>query len=311
MTTQFQDDLPEICFIVNPMAAKGKATKVARHLRARLPGLKRISEIRETAYQGHATELARATRAAIVVAVGGDGTINEVANGIIGSGRTLGIIPSGSGNDLIKSLNIPVDLDAALQVILDGRTRMIDTGQVRCSGGVSGGADELQEGRYFVNGLGIGFDAAVAARTKEIPYLRGILLYMAAVFQTLGKYQAPEFAVHYDGGVRRFAGLLIAIGNGRCAGGGFYLTPRAKPDDELFDICLVRSIPLLKILRLMPKVMRGAHEGDPDVEFVRTKHVSVDGSLPFFVHADGEIVGRNVSGVQVSLAGEKLLVLVG
>ena len=302
----------DIVFIVNPRAAKGAAAEIGHRLKKELVARGVAHEIHLTGYQGHAVELARRTPARVVVAVGGDGTVNEAANGIVGTGKTLGIIPAGSGNDLIKSLNIPADFRSALETVFRGQIRNIDIGQVRCTKNGADGNDGLAgNGRYFVNGVGIGFDAAVAARTAEIPYLRGVLLYIAAVFQTIGKYQAPVFKVSYGHGEREFPGLLIAIGNGACAGGGFYLTPRAKPDDELLDVCMVNDVPLMKILRLMPKVMKGGHEGDPDVEFVRSKKIRVDGSKPFFVHADGEIVGRNVTGVSVELATARLPVLVG
>lgn len=299
-------------FIVNPRAAKGAAAEIGHRLKRELMARGVAHEIHLTQYQGHASELARKATARVVVAVGGDGTVNEVANGIVGSGKALAIIPAGSGNDLIKSLHIPAEFKPALDLVFRGQVRNIDVGHVRCTkNGAAGTGSLAGNDRYFVNGVGIGFDAAVAARTSEIPYLRGVLLYVAAVFQTLGKYQAPVFRVSYGHGEREFSGLLIAIGNGACAGGGFYLTPRAKPDDELLDVCMVNDVPLLKILRLMPKVMKGGHEGDPDVEFVRSRKIRVDGSRPFYVHADGEIVGRNVTGVSVELATARLPVLAG
>ena len=304
--------MSEFTFIVNPRAAKGAAAGIAGRLKNELGSRGAAVEILTTERPGHATELARASTAKVVVSVGGDGTINEVANGVLGSGKTLGVIPAGSGNDLIKSLNIPVEVNAALDVVFRGKVRTIDVGHVHCvPDGKPRDVVAQNSGRYFVNGVGIGFDAAVAARTAEIPYLRGVALYIAAVFQTLGKYRPPEFQVSFDGGGRRFYGLLIAVGNGRCAGGGFYLTPKALPDDGLLDICMVNAVSLLKILRLMPRVMKGGHEGHRDVEFARTKKLTVGGSAPFYVHADGEIVGRDVTGVAIELAESRLPVLVG
>jgi len=302
----------DFTFIVNPVAAKGAAARVGERLRKVLAVRDIAHEILYTEYPGHAAKLARGSNARVIVSVGGDGTVNEVTNGIVGSGKTLGIIPAGSGNDLIKSLNIPADIEKAVETVIHGTVRPVDVGHVQCSPERSEGTPRVNgDGRYFLNGVGIGFDAAVAARTAEIPYLRGVLLYIAAVFQTLGKYQPPDFVVAYGHGERKFSGLLVAIGNGRCAGGGFYLTPRAQPDDELLDICMVKAVPLLKILRLMPKVMKGAHEGDPDVEIVQSRKVTVTGSIPFYVHADGEIVGRNVKGVSAELVDARLPVLVG
>ncbi len=237
--------MSDIIFIVNPHAAKGAAAEIGHRLKKELVARGVAHEIHLSEYQGHAVELARRTPARVVVAVGGDGTVNEVANGIVGTGKTLGIIPAGSGNDLIKSLNIPADFKASLETVFRGQIRNIDVGHVRCTkNGAAGNGGVAGNDRYFVNGVGIGFDAAVAARTAEIPYLRGAPLYIAAVFQTLGKYQPPVFKVSYGHGEREFSGLLIAIGNGVCAGGGFYLTPHAKPDDELLDICMVKACPV-------------------------------------------------------------------
>jgi YegS/Rv2252/BmrU family lipid kinase len=301
----------DFAFIVNPVAAKGGAAHLGERLRNALKSKGLTAEVHLTERAGHATEIARRTSANVVVAVGGDGTINEVANGIVGTGRTLGIIPSGSGNDLVKSLDVPSGFEEALGTVLQGSTLQMDVGHVRCFKAGEAFRDGIgREGRYFVNGIGIGFDAAVAVRTAEIAYLRGVPLYLLAVFQTLGKYRPPEFTVAFEGGRRTFTGLLIAIGNGRCAGGGFYLTPRAAVNDGLLDLCMVNSLPIHRILRLMPKVMRGAHEGDENVVFARSRQIAVDGSTGFYVHADGEIVGRDVTRVEARICAEHIPVLV-
>jgi YegS/Rv2252/BmrU family lipid kinase len=303
--------MSDFSFIVNPKAAKGGAARLGERLQTELKARRLAAEIHLTERAGHATEIARRSSARVVVAVGGDGTINEVANGIVGTGRTLGIIPSGSGNDLVKSLDVPSAFDEALDTVLLGSTLQMDVGHVKCFKEGAGFPDDIgRDGRYFVNGIGIGFDAAVAVRTAEIAYLRGVPLYLMAVFQTLGKYRPPEFTVAFEGGRRTFTGLLIAIGNGRCAGGGFYLTPRAEVNDGLLDLCMVNSLPIHRIIRLMPKVMGGAHEGDEDVVFARSRQAVVDGSTGFYVHADGEIVGRDVTRVEAYVCAERIPVLV-
>jgi diacylglycerol kinase (ATP) len=299
--------LKQFTFIVNPVAGKGAGKKVFRSIQSELEGRGIAYEWVETTGPGHATEAARLSSTPTVVSLGGDGTINEVVNGMAGSTKSLGIIPAGSGNDFIKSVGIPRKPIQALQTLLDGVGRTVDIGTVRCAKSKEGGGNF--EPRLFVNGVGIGFDAAVAARTREIRFLSGTALYVLAVLQTLGKYTPPDFTIQFDGSSRRAKGLLIAVGNGRCAGGGFYLTPDAKVDDGLLDICSVADKNILQILRLMPRVMRGKHHNVPGVKFFQEKRLTVFAEEQFYVHADGEIVGVNVRRVEIGLHSSQITVI--
>jgi YegS/Rv2252/BmrU family lipid kinase len=292
---------------VNPHAGKGSARRLIEPLRGLIRQAALDHEFALTEGTGHATELARAATGDVVVAVGGDGTLNEIANGILGSGKTLGVLPAGSGNDFIKAVHLPARLTLAFDRLLTGKTVPVDVPAVRCSR-TDGGNSTF---RHFVNGVGIGFDAAVAARVSEIRYLRGTALYMLAVFQILGRYRAPRFSIDVDERRRTSRLLLIAIGNGPCAGGGFYLTPDASATDGILDVCMIEEIGLGKILRVMPKVLRGGHRGDRAVSFDHGQEIRVSAPEPFYVHADGEIVGRDVNDVTVSLQSGRLPVIVG
>lgn len=293
-------------FILNPKASKGKGAKLIPKLRAAISRHNLKAELLLTEKAGHAVELAKHAPASIIVAVGGDGTVNEVANGVIGSPKTLAIIPNGSGNDFVKSLSIPPAFDLAFEKILAGNLRVIDCGVVETSD-LQGTSNSVS--RCFVNGVGIGFDAAVAERTHQIKFLAGTALYVLAVFQTLGKYHSPEFSLTIDSQSSNSRNLLIAIGNGICAGGGFYLTPKAKVDDGLLDICLIEEMSVGKILRLIPSVMKGQHEGRSGVSFDKAKSIRVSAQQRFFVHADGEIVGRNTQQVRVRIIEKALNVI--
>jgi diacylglycerol kinase (ATP) len=293
---------------MNPMAGKGTARKTLTELERLLPGLGFTYETTYTSRAGHATEIARTSSSAHVVAVGGDGTINEVANGIIGSGKVLGIIPTGSGNDFIKSMAIPRKLRACLEILKARNVRRIDAGRVACATVVNG-STQYAPGRFFVNGVGIGFDASVARRVSEISYLRGTLLYLVAVLQTLGRYKPPSFRISVDGNTTVGKRLLVAIGNGRCAGGGFYLTPDAIVDDGKLDVCAIQDVPVMKILRLIPAVMSGRRVEDPAVSYSRMANIEVVSTERFNVHADGEVVGREVSGVKLEVAPSSLNVI--
>ena len=297
----------QFTFIVNPVAGKGTGKKVFRSLQAELERRTIRYELVETTAPGHATEAARAAVTPIVVSVGGDGTINEIANGITGSTKCLGIIPAGSGNDFIKSVGVPRKPLQALQTLLRGVIRPVDIGTVRCTPTRDG--EGIFGPRLFVNGVGVGFDAAVAARTREIPFLSGTTLYVVAVLQTLGKYAPPNFRIQFDGSSRDVRGLLIAIGNGKCAGGGFYLTPEARVDDGLLDICSVDDKNIFQILSLMPRVMRGKHHNVPGVKFFKEKRLTISADETFYVHADGEIVGANVRRVEIGLHTSQLAVV--
>ncbi|MEK9135729.1 MAG: YegS/Rv2252/BmrU family lipid kinase, partial [Bacteroidota bacterium] len=213
-------------FILNPSAGKGAARKLRSKLFDAIRSRTSDFEFHETNQPGDATEIARQTASPIVVAIGGDGTVHEVANGIIGSEKVLGIVPVGSGNDFIKSIGVPREILSSLSCIFRHQTRIVDAGrvEVRANRSGLGGNSSVS---HFVNGVGIGFDAAVAEKTRRINYASGTLLYLIAVLQTLGKYKSPDFTISIDGRQVRSRNLLIAVGNGVCAGGGFYLTPDA------------------------------------------------------------------------------------
>jgi diacylglycerol kinase (ATP) len=290
-------------FIVNPSAGKGAGGLLLDPLQNELRSRRISHDIVLTSGPGHATQAARESLSTTVVAVGGDGTINEVANGLPGTEKMMGIIPAGSGNDFVKSVSIPSRLAPALDVLLRGTHRSIDLGTV-----ATGDGNSLP--RSFVNGVGVGFDAAVAAKTREIKSLSGIALYLAAVFQTLGHYVAPTFTISMGASPPVIGrNLLIAIGNGVCAGGGFFLTPDAKVDDGLLDACVVDDKNFLEILWLMPRVILGKHHNVTGVNFHRDKNFAISASEPFFVHADGEIVGTNVTSVRIGIQPAALRII--
>jgi diacylglycerol kinase (ATP) len=291
-------------FIVNPAAGKGTGARIITPLEALILRSGLQCRIVQTEGPGHATALAKSATESVVVSVGGDGTVNEVVNGLIGTEKSMGILPSGSGNDFVKSVHIPKRLDTAFAKCLSGNVQQVDVGTVSC--GPPGAPVRL-----FVNGVGIGFDAAVAARTREIRSLRGLPLYLMAVFQTLRTYKNPVLSINLDG--TRVSGrhLLIAVGNGVCAGGGFYLTPRASVEDGLLDFCMIGDAAVGRILRLMPLVLWGKHLSKKDiVTYVQGRSFELTSEEPIHVHADGEIVGEGVKNVRIGLEARKLRILV-
>ncbi len=288
-------------FIVNPKAGNGRIEKLIAKLTSKIAIHQLDAEILVSQKPGHAIELASLSKGEIVIAVGGDGTVNEVANGIVGSSKVLAIIPSGSGNDMIKSLAIPNDFSGAFDFLLGGKTISMDCATVQY---------DDSPARYFLNCAGVGFDAAVAQRSLSITYLTGTLRYVVAVMQTLGKYKSPAYTIRLDSKTSVSKNLLIAIGNGCCAGGGFYLTPEAQVDDGHLDVCMIAELSISEILQIMPKVMKGKHTSNDKVKIERVKSISIDSNEPFYVHADGEIMGR-VNSVVVSVIEKGIRVISG
>jgi YegS/Rv2252/BmrU family lipid kinase len=265
-------------YLLNPRAGRGLHGDVRSALAARLRSRGLDENIQLTDDAGHAVELARAAAlsgAERVIAVGGDGTAHEVVNGVAGTDAAFGLLPTGTGNDLALALGIPGDLDGALDVLVDDARSRIDLGR-------------FNDG-WFVNSLGLGFEAQVTIESTKIRGLKGFAVYLAAVVKALGGLHCPDLELSIDG--RRLDGrrLLACVGNGPRVGGGFYLTPDAVNDDGLLDLCLVNAMGRLAVLRTLPKALKGTHTRDRRVEMHRGKVLrirSVDG-FPF--HADGEV----------------------
>jgi diacylglycerol kinase (ATP) len=190
-----------------------------------------------------------------IVAVGGDGTWGNVGNAILSSGApvTLGLVPGGTGCDLIKTLGYPGrDVASCARVILDGRTRMIDVGRAA--------------GKYFLNVLGFGYDIAVIEHTWKVRHLSGELLYLYSALSQIYSFPGFKVRVQADAGPEQAQELLmLIIANGQVFGGTFRIAPRARLDDGRLDAMAFSNMSLLRRLRLLPRLLRGTHEGSPAV----------------------------------------------
>ena len=281
-----------LIFIANPFAMRGKGAKYIAQLEEELKRRCVAYTLLRTERRLHAMELAREAAEthpdATIVAVGGDGTVNEVANGILGRGPTLGIIPVGSGNDFVKSVGIDAhSVVAALEILLAGKTFLVDVGKV------SVGEGERPAGvRIFMNGIGIGFDGYIAARTLRYKRLRGWWLYLVSFLRTVAVFRTPDMVVRVPGVEIHSPHLLVSIGNGHSSGGKFLLTPDAVVDDGQLDICLVDDLSTARILRVFPSVFKGTHDRFPEVHFLRAPTIEVVGARGLYVHADGELLSQ-------------------
>ncbi len=266
--------------ILNPKAGRGKGEKARAELEAELKKQGIPFELAPTEYAGQAIELAAeaARHFDVVVAAGGDGTANEVANGIMESGgTTMGLLPIGSGNDFARAMKIPKKLPEAVAILARGKTKKIDVG--------------LVNGRHFPNGLGIGFDALVVRESMRIKRLRGLLIYLAAVIKSVFKYDSPHMTLQLDGKTQVDDRVfMVTVGNGISLGGGFILTPDAKNDDGVFDVCVFHHLTKPKIFLNLPKVFWGGHTKIKEVEMFRASEVDIFSSDPVEAHVDGELI---------------------
>ena len=277
--------------ILNPVSGRGRGQQVLPQVESLLRNHGLDFEIVHTQAPGHAIELAEQAAASgwdAVVAVGGDGTANEVLNGLArarlnGSGKSaLGIIPVGRGNDFAFGAGVPSTLEQACQSLAANQRRWLDVGFVQ------GG--DYPQGRFFGNGVGIGFDAVVGFEALKLKRLHGFPSYIVAALKTIFLYfQAPTLRIEFDGQSLTQPVLMVSIMNGRRMGGGFMMAPQGQPDDGLFDLCIAGQVSRVGIFALIPRFMQGTQAGHPAIHTARAARLTVSavhGSLP--AHADGE-----------------------
>jgi diacylglycerol kinase (ATP) len=299
--------------IVNPTAGFGRAAKSLPVIRAAFEQAGVTFVIRTTDRPGHARELAReADPGHAVIAAGGDGTVQEVARGLVDRGgpMPMGIIPIGTGNDFVQMLGTPGGIAEAVAALVAAPVRHADYGTLRCE--FEGGVDE----RVFLNCVGIGFDGQVASVMKDYKRLSGWRGYLAAVLVTLSRWAYPSVRVTGrldDDTTLRYEGdlLLVTASNGCSTGGGFYLTRNASAFDGQLDACLVERVSIPTVLRLIPRVLRKRPLNSPFAHEARITELDVRAlGRPLPVHADGEPVTAAATRIHVEIVRGGLPVLV-
>ncbi len=283
--------------IANPTARRGDArsaiSKVLEVLaRKNIPhdlelttGPKEAGMIAQAACESHD----------VIVAVGGDGTVNEVVQGMIFSDKPLGVIPCGSGNDFAKLLNIPVRVDDAVEILLAGATRVIDAGKIN--------------NLYFANGVGIGFDAAVTVASRTFRRLKGFPLYLAALVKALGRFRPVTMRISMNNLRLLQEVFLLTIGNGTTCGGGFKLTPHARVDDGVLDVTIVSPLGVPAIMRYLPNVFSGRIEKISYAKMHTTRRLRVESTDPVPVHVDGEIFAEHDHVFEIEVVPKALTVI--
>ncbi len=212
-----------------------------------------------------------------IVSVGGDGTLHEVVNGMIGGTQRLGIIPAGTGNDFSRSLNIPFDVEDAIKTLINGKVTSIDLGRL--------------EDRHFVNFSSVGLDALIVEEANKIKkYFSSTYSYVIGVVKALGKFKSIKVELIIDNKKYNSEIMLVAVCNGAYYGGGMNIAPCAKVSDGQFDICVVKKMSKLKLLFLFPTIFKGKHIKYDEVELYRGKNVQIFSGEKIYMSADGETI---------------------
>lgn len=304
--------MPRYKIIVNPTSGRGLGEQSYPTIDAELKKLGLDYDMCRTKAPGHAIQLAKQAAGDgfdVVVAAGGDGTSNEVLNGLMNTSTSreerpaLGVIPIGRGNDFCFGVDIPNNIAAVCQLLAGGECRPIDVGLFK------GG--DYPEGRYFGNGIGIGFDAVVGFEALKLEKLGGFPSYIVAALKTiLLYYQAPTVKIEMNGNAYTQPALMVSIMNGRRLGGGFMMAPDGSMDDGLFDLVVAGQVSRPGILALIPRFMMGTQAGHHAITTAQTTAIKVtalDGKLP--AHGDGETFCTDGQELEISLIPQALQVI--
>jgi len=300
--------------IANPAARAGSAARALPGLERSLAQLGLDFRLVRSERPGHAIELAAQGASEgfdVVVAAGGDGTANEVLNGLMQAKLAgqhtpaLGIVGLGRGNDFGYSVGAPGSLHAACEALADGVRRTIDIGHVR--GGL------VPEGRYFGNCVGVGFDAIGTIEANKLPRMGGFITYLIAVVKTIFLYyRAPLTEIECDGQTVVQPALMVSVMNGRRLGGGFLMAPDGQPDDGLFDVCIAGQVSRLRMFALLPHFVRGTQDTQEAITTLQGSRIvitALGGSLP--AQMDGEIICVDGDRLEIGLLPQQIEVVVG
>lgn len=298
-------------FIVNPNADSGRAWRAVAAIRPLVDEFGG-ADWSGTVYPTHATELARQAAEAgcsLVIAAGGDGTVHEVINGLMQvppqARPRLGIVPMGSGNDFATSIGIIGSPAETLKKIYTGQPKVIDLGVFETGDG---------KREYFDNTFGMGFDATVTIRTHRLTFIRGFMMYLVAVLQTITlNHDAPMMHITTDLESWNEETIMMVVCNGPREGGGFLVAPGSDSSDGILNYACVSHVSRLMMLRLVPEVMKGTHGRFKQVRLGQLHRMQLQAERPVTIHADGEVIsgfGTDVRNVTVEVVPSALEVMI-
>lgn len=288
----------KIVFVINPISGTQGKEQILAWVNEKLDREKYDMEVVYTEYAGHAIEIAAqkaAEKAFAVVAIGGDGTINEIARSLVHTDTALGIIPCGSGNGLARHLQIPLDPKKAMDIINGGRLEVIDYGKIN--------------GVPFFCTCGVGFDAFVSLKFSQAGK-RGPLTYLEQTLLESLKYRPEVYELEMDGNASaRYRAFLIACGNASQYGNNAYITPRATLDDGLLDVTILEPFTVLDVPSLSFQLFNKTIDQNSRIKTFQCKSLRIHRSKPGVVHFDGDpmMAGEDI---EVSIVQRELKVIV-
>lgn len=299
--------------IVNPTSGRGLGEKSITHIESNLKENGLDFTLVRTERVWHAAELAeKAVQDGydVIVCASGDGTVNEAINGMMRARKNgnkqpaFTVLGIGTGNDFAGGTGIPTNLNDGLKALKENKRKRIDLGLVK------GG--DYPEGRYFGNGIGVGFDAAVGNEAIKVRWTRGLMAYLIGVIKTVFLYYNPAHVeiILDDKETIKQTSLMISVMNGRRMGGGFQMAPESQPDDGLFDLCIAETASKGRIMQMIPHFIKGTQATLPEIQMKRAKTVSIKSiDLTFPAHADGEFICLNGSHLTLELLPSELEII--
>lgn len=284
--------------IINPAAGKGQSKNYIGKIKEEFERANLSYKIKISNRVGNVTELAsEGVKLGFneIVAVGGDGTVIEALNGIVGTDTKLGIIPAGTGNDFIRSVGIEKNFDKALEIVIEGEYNAVDIGEVN--------------GHYFLNVVSFGIDGEVVKFMEKIKnVISGPASYYLSSLKAIATYKPRKISINIDGMELSRKAYLVAIGNGKYFGGGMMITPNANIKSNDFEICILNDVSRPSLIKLLSMVYDGKHVGENGVEFFTGKDITIRAITDHLaVNADGNLIGPAPARIKISQ--KKLMVL--
>ncbi|MPM63525.1 Diacylglycerol kinase [bioreactor metagenome] len=293
-------------FIINPIAGKGRGLEYISKIEEYFKNKDAEFHIKLTQYKDHGEEIVKefcSNSTYHVFAIGGDGTVNEVLNGLVGTNSFLSIIPCGTGNDFVKTLYENVKPEDYLHSLTNGIPCSIDLASVN--------------ERYYLNISSVGFDAEVAYNARKFKYHKyfpNSLSYLTSIFYTAFKFKAMDLNILVDNNYINQKTFLLAVSNGKCYGGGVFITPDANIIDGNLDICSVKKVTIFKLLMSLKKAFDGNIKDIKEVSYHNCKKAIISSPKEFALNVDGELLRTNHAefsvihkGLNVILPQESLL----
>jgi diacylglycerol kinase (ATP) len=275
---------PRVVVAANPSAGRGSAGKLIGRADRILNDLRVEHGIRVSTSAEDLEKIARTAAeegTEIVAALGGDGSISAVANGLLGTGAALAALPAGTGDDFAKTIGA-WKFDAAVRLLADPKRQQIDVVRITCGANV----------RHFVNVAGAGFDSEVNETANAMTVNLGSTgTYVVAVLKTLSRFAPARFEISIDGIASSVDAMLVVVGSGISYGGGMKVLPNASLVDGELDVCVVEALGKAAFLWAFPRVFTGSHTTHPSIQMHRGRRISVEANRRLQVYADGERVG--------------------